>query len=70
MSSETTVLTDVLRTYSGNPVRAPTQYLSVEGDDMVGVEELPEDVVSKGDTSFHCCIHELVEDLGVDVFWV
>ena len=56
-----TVLAEVERTYSGNRVRPPTQYIRGKGDDVVGVHEEPEDVVSNLELSFDCCLQKLVE---------
>ena len=56
-----TVLAEVERTYSGNRVRPPTQYIRGTGDDVVGVHEEPEDVVSNLELSFDCCLQKLVE---------
>lgn len=56
-----TVLAEVERTYSGNRVRPPTQYISGKGDDVVGVHEKPEDIISNLKLSFDCCLQELVE---------
>lgn len=61
MSPISTVLAEVERTYSGNRVRPPTQYISGQGDDVVGVHEEPEDIVSNLELSFDCCLQELVE---------
>lgn len=61
MPSISTVLAEVESTYSGNRVRSPTQYISGKGDNVVGVHEKPEDIVSNLELSFDCCLQELVE---------